>query len=75
VGQGLALVLVSIGIGVAGALALARVVSGLLYGIGPRDPVTYLAVVGILGLVGGAACYLPARRASAVSPQTALRTD
>ena len=75
VGQGLLLILLSVGVGVVGALAMGQVLAGLLYEISPRDPVTYAVVVGVLTLVGALACYIPARRASSVSPQTALRSD
>lgn len=75
VGQGLALMALSVAIGVGGALMLGQVLSGLLYGISPRDPATYVAVVAVLTCVGALACYVPARRASSVMPQTALRSD
>lgn len=75
VGQGMVLVFVSIALGVIGALATAQVLASLLYGISPRDPVTYVAVTSVLTVVAAFACYLPARRASTVSPQTALRYD
>jgi len=75
VGQGMALVVVAMAVGVLGAASAAQLLSSLLYGISPRDPLTYIAVISILGLVAALACYIPARRASAVSPQTALRFD
>lgn len=75
VGQGLMLVLFAVFIGVAGALAAGRLLSGLLFEISPHDPLTYTAVVGVLTLVAGLACYVPAYRASTVSPQIALRSD
>jgi ABC-type antimicrobial peptide transport system permease subunit len=75
VGQGMVLVFVSIALGVIGALATAQVLASILYGISPRDPVTYVAVTSVLTAVAAFACYLPARRVSTVSPQTALRYD
>ena len=75
VGQGLGLVLVAVVLGVGGALATAQVMSSLLFGVSPRDPLTYGAVTAILTVVAAVACYVPARRASTVSPQTALRSD
>ena len=75
VGQGLLLVAASIVLGVIGALGTAELLSSMLFGISPRDPTTYVAVSSVLGLVAALACYLPARRASTVSPQTALRYD
>jgi len=61
--------------GVAGALALSRLVSGLLFGIGPDDPACFAGSALVLVLAAAAACLLPARRATAVSPMTALRTE
>jgi len=43
--------------------------------VSPRDPLTFGVVAGTLTLVALVACWVPARRASAVSPQTALRSD
>jgi predicted permease len=68
-------VLAGLAAGVAGALALARLVAGMLYGVAPRDPVTIvLAAVAMLG-VSLAAAAIPARRASRVEPMTALRHE
>ena len=75
VGQGLARVLLSSAVGVLGAFATAQVLSSLLYGVSPRDPLTYVTVTAVLTVVAALACYIPARRASTVSPQTALRYD
>jgi len=46
-----------------------------LFGMRNYDPVTYLAVVGLLTVVSVVACYLPARRASSLNPVAALRDD
>jgi putative ABC transport system permease protein len=62
-------------IGVAGALALARVLTSLIFGIRATDPATFAAVALLLGAVAVVACLVPARRAAAVSPTTALRDD
>ena len=75
VGQGLGLILVSVAVGLLGAAATGQVLSSLLYGVSPRDPLTYGVVTVTLTLVAALACYIPARRASSVSPQMALRYD
>jgi putative ABC transport system permease protein len=75
VGQGMGLVLVAVFVGVVGALATAEVMSSLLFGVSPRDPLTYVVVTVVLTTVAAVACWVPARRASSVSPQTALRSD
>jgi putative ABC transport system permease protein len=49
--------------------------SGLLYGVKPGDPLILCAVSLLLGVVGFAACYFPARRAMAVDPMIALRHE
>jgi predicted permease len=60
-------------IGVAAAAGLGRLLSGLLFGVRPADPVTYASTLVILALVGAAALWLPAYRASRVDPITVLR--
>jgi putative ABC transport system permease protein len=73
--QGLLLTSIGIGIGLAGALALTRVMSGLLFGVGSTDPATFAAIVVLLTLVSLIACYLPARRATRIDPLIAMRYD
>ncbi len=69
--------LIAIGLvaGSAAALATARFVSGLLYGVTPTDPVTLSLAVGVLASVAAIAGYLPARRASKLDPMVALREE
>jgi putative ABC transport system permease protein len=62
-------------IGLGLALALSRTAASLLYGISPRDTLTFLAVPAILLLVALAACLIPARRAASLDPIRALRYE
>lgn len=73
--QGLRLTVVGLAIGLAGAIAAARVIAGLLYGVEAIDPVTLAAVTVLLAAVALAASLLPATRASRVDPLAALRTE
>jgi putative ABC transport system permease protein len=73
--DGMRLAAIGIALGVGGALALTRLLTGLLYGIGPNDPGTLGAVATLLSLVALLACYLPARRATRVDPLIALRSE
>jgi putative ABC transport system permease protein len=60
-------------IGVAGALVLTQLLTGLLFGVSARDPLTIAVISSILAAVALLACYLPARRAMKLDPLTALR--
>jgi putative ABC transport system permease protein len=73
--QGFLLTLIGIALGLAGAVALTRVMSGLLFDVGSTDPATFAAIVLLFALVSLIACYLPARRATRVDPLTALRSE
>jgi len=73
VGSGLRLVLTGAAIGLVGALLLTQLLSGLLFGVSARDPLTLVAIVSILTVVALLACYLPARRAMKLDPLNALR--
>jgi len=75
VGQGLTTAVIGTVVGVAGALALARSIRGLLFGVTDADPLTFFAVVALVAVVTLVACYLPARRATRVDPTIALRAD
>ena len=74
VGAG-SIALIGVAIGMVSALGLTRLMSNLLYGVGPNDPLTFLAVPAILISVALLASYLPARRASRVDPMVALRYE
>jgi putative ABC transport system permease protein len=73
--QGMLLAAVGVVLGAAGALAVTPVLRGLLAGVQPGDPVTFIAVAVVLLLVALAASYVPARRASGVSAMEALRSE
>jgi putative ABC transport system permease protein len=74
-GGGLRIAAAGLTIGVLGALALTQVLSGLLFGVGARDPLTFVLVPLALLLVSLAACWVPARRAMRVEPVIALRGE
>jgi macrolide transport system ATP-binding/permease protein len=73
--QGVMPALLGLGIGFTAALAAAGVLGAFLYGIGPRDPVTFASSVALLLLVALLAAYGPARRAARVDPSAALRWE
>ena len=75
VGSGMGLALVGVLLGLPAALALTHLMSGVLTGVTRNDPLTYLAVAVMLGMVAFLASYFPARRATRVDPIVALRTD
>ena len=73
--QGITLTLGGTAIGLIGAVVASRVFAALLFGVSHLDPATYLGMLMLLVAVSGAACCLPALRASRVDPVTALRAD
>ncbi|HLK21000.1 MAG TPA: FtsX-like permease family protein, partial [Bryobacteraceae bacterium] len=74
-GQGLMLGAIGVLLGAAGALALTRLIRGLLFGISSFDPVTFVVMAAVLTAVTLAACFIPARRATRVDPMIALRYE
>jgi ABC-type antimicrobial peptide transport system permease subunit len=74
-GQGLRLAAIGTALGVAGALIVSHLMTGLLYGVTPTDPLTFVGVALVLTLVALAACYIPARRATRVDPLVALHYE
>ncbi len=75
VGEGLLLTLAGLGAGLAAALALARMMTSMLYGVAPSDPATFLTVSALLAGVAFLASYIPARRAAKIDPMAALRYE
>jgi len=74
-GQGFKAIALGLAIGLAGALALSRVIRGLLFNVTPSDPLTFILVSAILLLVALVAAALPAHRATGVDPLIALRNE
>ena len=73
--RGLMLTGIGLVVGLAAAAALMRLMSSLLFGVNPFDPITYAAVVAGLGVVALVATWLPARHATKIDPMLALRSE
>ncbi|HEY5907439.1 MAG TPA: FtsX-like permease family protein, partial [Vicinamibacteria bacterium] len=74
-GRSLYLAGLGLALGIGAALALSRLLQGLLFGVGPRDPLTLAGVAAVLLLATTAAAWLPARRAGRLDPAEVLRAD
>jgi ABC-type antimicrobial peptide transport system permease subunit len=75
VGQGAWLTVIGGAIGIVAALGVTPWIASMLYGVTPRDPLTFVAVAALLAVVSAAACWIPARRATRVDPMVALRYE
>jgi len=75
VGAGLRLTAIGLILGVGGALASTRLLSGLLFGVSPADPASFVAIALLVAAVALMASWLPARRAVRIDPITALRAE
>jgi putative ABC transport system permease protein len=75
VGQGLRLVAMGLALGLAGALAVTRLLAGLLYAISPWDVATYVGTIVVLGFAALVATLLPAIRAATIAPVIALQQE
>jgi predicted permease len=74
-GDGAALLGIGVALGLAASSLAARLIQGLLFGVPPQDPVTFLSVATLVTLVGLGACALPALRAARVDPLVAMRAE
>jgi ABC-type antimicrobial peptide transport system permease subunit len=62
-------------LGTLAALAVTRLLAGMLYGVAPRDPTTFAAAIAGTALAALAACWIPARRAARADPAATLRNE
>jgi putative ABC transport system permease protein len=75
IGRGMALAIPGVIIGLLGSLVFTRVIRDLLFGVSPRDPLTFGVIPVLLVLVALLASYIPARRATLVDPTVSLRSE
>jgi macrolide transport system ATP-binding/permease protein len=75
IGQGMILTLIGVLLGVLASLGLARLMKGMLFGVGTTDPLTFVLIALLLTSVAFLACWIPARRAALIDPIAALRHD
>ena len=75
IGQGLRLTVAGVVLGLIGAFGITRVMTSMLVGIEPTDPVTFASIAVLFLLIAAFACWLPARRAAGLDPAAALREE
>jgi putative ABC transport system permease protein len=73
--QGVVQLVAGLVLGLVGALAVTSLLTGFLFGVGPRDPATFAAIVAVLVVTGLLASWVPARRATRVDPLVAIRYE
>jgi putative ABC transport system permease protein len=73
--QSIVLTILGLVLGIGGAAAVTRYLEGMLFGLTPLDPSTFVAVAGLFALVATFAAFVPARRATKVDPMVALRCE
>jgi ABC-type antimicrobial peptide transport system permease subunit len=73
--QGMRPVAIGIVIGLAGAAGASTLLTNMLFGLSPHDPISFVLVPVAFLAIAAAACYIPARRALRVQPTTALRSE
>jgi putative ABC transport system permease protein len=73
-GEGGVLLVIGLALGAVGAFFAARVIRGLLFGVEPHDPTTFLAVAVVMAAIGVGACWIPALRAARIDPAITMRS-
>ena len=73
--QGMRIVFIGVALGLPASLLLTHLMAGMLYNVHPDDPLSFATVTFVFGMVTLLACYIPARRATCVDPQVALRYE
>jgi putative ABC transport system permease protein len=73
--QGLGLIMIGLVIGAVGALMLSKVMKSILFSMPAADPIAFVTVTMLLSVVGGAACFIPAMRATSIDPAISLRNE
>jgi predicted permease len=71
--EGGSLLLIGLALGVVGAFFATNLMSGLLFGVAPRDPTTFIGVAGAMAAIGLVACWIPALRAARIDPAITMR--